>query len=661
MPNASGYLVDLRIRRKKSGSYAELVLMSENGYRIIRDPLSSEFWVEPRSEAAERAMEHLGPKTELFSPEGLIEVHKVEFDPYDRANVRREIKGISRRKKLHGAHRPFEIDYFIRRGFRPYDALTTENGLQRTTLSYALHPTACTFDTETDGLADPKNPKEILCIGITHVGAKDTKVYLSPEPELLENASRHMSNFYMIFTWGGDNYDWPCFEGRAKHHGLMMGRAGIVSKKRIGTNKVSAYRIFGRQNIDLITIVPRLYDMPTKSQDSAIRVFLGKEPIYMEKSNLKRLAESHDPALEDLVRRDAENLADICRTIGFLQALIEISRTVGIPPEILTRISFSDSANFLVENLAYQNRGILDDKRTSIRPTSLLPFEGMSQYGVIKFEYPPKNVRSLIGHYRGPLFKIDKKIIYPRIIISRKQRFGSGSEMPMVWAAERIEKEVKRNASDGTPSQRTTISRFLKEVGFHLPTLLGDQKYPWFNRYLWGMVESEMQAYMRGGLWNDWEYMFDCDVPDFAAHSDIERVDGLIVFDGGYVYAKNGLPFARGIKLSDPNDYVEDSLREVLAAAVTYGKDGLVEKFRERADRELMGEEHDKLLRRYSKRTERQIRILEGEHRLRIRVGIDYEQVAQTIANRLEPVARVFGMDARSLLHSAQPQQLALI
>ena len=658
-----GHLVGVRIRRKKE-PYAELYILTPDGRTVAtRDyHVPAEFWLEPRSERAEQKTREMGKRVHRIIPGRHAELVEVEANPYTRGRIRSGMKGF--RVRLFGSRRPFEAGYLIER-FGPYTQLTTENGLQKISLPTPLQLRAAAYDLETDGLAtDPKRAeKEILCAALA--SADGAEVFWD-EKTIISRSFDGFSSYDIIFTWNGDEYDMPCLVSRAEIHGIpvKIGHGEGVAKSRVGKSGTgSVYRPSGVQFIDLMTFLPRIYETPTNSLNDARRVFLGKEPEWMDKSKLKELAEKNDPRLYELVRRDTEELIEICNAAGLPQALVTLSGMFHLFPDTLTRMQFADLADHYVQMRAYRHKGIYHEKKAVLARTGALPLEGMQQFKVQKFRYPPQDVRTEIGHHKGPLFKVDKRIAPVRIIIDHEQDFRRSLEAPVAWAAQQIYESVMANRSDGSPSERTTVARFLKSVGFHLPRLLMDRKYAWRNRELSDIVENEVRRYI-DGLYSDWTYTFTHEPPEMPVEaSDIEPVEGIVVFNGGYVYAKNGLPFARGIKLTGPCQYITEALREIFYAAAAQGKEGFAEKYREYTDRHHMMVERDKFLVKPSQKRQKEIRRLKEEYGIDAKeeVQLRYDICVRILASRVRPIADVYGVSEYWLAHPTQREQLSLI
>lgn len=655
----SGCFVSVRINRRKAGSTAQVSLKTGEGHKTESVPLSMRFCIEALDS---RAREHLAsrfPAAEKYLHGRLARLYQACADnAYFRAEKIREIRHMPGRKKIRGAKQALE-KYFLLH-MRPYDFYSAESGkVAKAAGCEQTQQNLMAFDIETSGLVDAKKDPagtELKRIGIA---ADDgyAAVLKGGTKDVLENFFPVRCRYGIGVGWNSDDFDNPVLHALAEKHGVDPGLD--IRKQRMGSRKaVAVFRPFGIQNIDLKDFVPRVYGLPTAKLDDARRVLLGTEPVYINKSEMDSLTEEE---LDTLVMGDAQDLLQVCLATGFKEAVTELSGKMRLFPDMLTRMSFTDLAARYVEVLYRCNKGEPDDGRPAVVPSNMLPFEGAARYKLDRFRMPP--ARGSPGHYKNA-YKIDKSMLYLRHLTANRRAFESAGKAPVSRAAEGLCNSIKENASDGGPGKETTVSRVLKQMGSRLAVLLMDRKYGLADRYLAGAALREADRVQ--GCWNDWEQFFTDYVPDImekgVEERDVEKLDGLIVFEGGYAFAKDGLAYWRGINLRGMPRYAEDAARACLHAAAVYGKDGLVDEFRRRADPKRMAEEAEKLTVRHRGRFRRKAEQLrQTGYDAGSTVRMSYSDCATLIAGRLEPAAYVFGMDAGSLLHAAQPRQLSLI
>lgn len=676
----TGYVIDARVERRKSGSHLVVCLKTRDGYEIIRCKCDYSFFAAAYSERAIEALEGEGfPTEKRVASGGYVDLFRIPLENiYFRAYQAGRIKQLPAGKRLIGSAYPFKAYCFIHqiRPYAPVRITTDDNGtttIEDAILDYPLELSMAVVDIETDGLVDPKiADKDILRIGLAVAGGQ-TITYKPPEGPMLKSYFADIARFDVCGGWGSDDYDMPILRGRATLHGVdtETGRGLCVAKKRMGSSYkgLPVLQPFGTQNLDLMKILPRIYRMPTSKLDDARRVILGIEPQYMDKSRMKELAEKNDPALDECVRRDVEELADICTITGLREALVYLAQEFRLLPDELIRRRYTDIANHWAESLG-SKKGVLHDRRAVFeRIKGTFPFEESPRYRLSKFQYPPKHQCAKRGHYKGPLFIVDKRLSYPTLISVYRSELEKAFRGPVAWASERAINTVAMHCTSQPFSMGRSIAHFMKGIASHLPQLVMDPQYrdSWFYPPVARTIEHEAKQYLQQGLYNDWENMFTAEMPREFSPFDAEHVDGLVVFQQkngryGYVYAKKHgdaeLVFSQGIDLSDKFRYLSDSVRKILYNTVMHGKEGLVDTFRLCADKGHMKKEQQRMRSRYSDHDEEKIRRM-------LKMGIEVDEApvlspddcVRKLAARLEPVAAEFGLDADSL--AAKNRQLA--
>ncbi len=573
----SGYFVDIRHKLLKRGSYYELCLKNENVYEIARTNIPFIFWIDPNEKKTEY-VEGIGlpfNKVEKYTPLGRMKLYEFYLEnPYQRPEVLEKIKEIRHASRTIGFKRNLESDYKLRY-FHPYSFLTVDEEIVATTAPYSFAPTIMTFDIETDNSGNifpvPGDDRSIILISACYQGATSLfSIHYGGEKQMLEEFFHFTLSCDPDFVigWNSDKYDWPYIEARCKKLKIKpnIGRDGSELKV-----DVTFHTAFGRQFIDAMRFVPLVYHLPNKGQDDATRIIVGKEPMFIDKARIGQYAKTRDSKIreeiEEYSRRDSSELFEICKNTGMGKALVNISKTLYIFPEMLTRRKPDDILYEYTQRLSFHSGGVL------FNPTNF--FVRSKKQEAAKAE---------MGIHRG--FRINKRYLYPLIIKKLEPDIKSNRKLPVVWAAETIKKKIESHKTSDPFSSDSTIVNFMKELGRSLPHMFSNRKYEWRSPRLSALVNKEAEKYMIG-FYDDCTDAFAEEIPENvggipSSVLDAERVDKILVLgDGKYIYMKDGMLYVNGLKLWDKSNYVTQALRDIAATLVNEQYDKALKKLKD--------------------------------------------------------------------------------
>ncbi|MFU8651977.1 DNA polymerase domain-containing protein [Methanotorris formicicus] len=226
------------------------------------------------------------------------------------------------------------------------------------------------------------------------------------EKELIKRIIEVLKGYDIIYTYNGDNFDFPYLKKRAEIYGikLNLGRDGEEIKISRGGMHLRSY-IPGRVHIDLYPIARRLLHLTKyKLEDVTLELF-GIKKLEVGHQNISKLWEENDEKLIEYSFQDALYTFKIGEY--FLPLEVMFSRIVNQTLFEISRMSSSQMVEYLLLKNAFKNNIIAPNKPSNEEYQRRL-----------KESYEGGYVKEPIKGMHEGIISYDFKALYPSIIIS---------------------------------------------------------------------------------------------------------------------------------------------------------------------------------------------------------------------------------------------------
>ncbi|ACV25272.1 DNA polymerase domain-containing protein [Methanocaldococcus fervens] len=239
------------------------------------------------------------------------------------------------------------------------------------------------------------------------------KKFNHPNIEVVENEKilikriiETLRQYDIIYTYNGDNFDFPYLKARAKFYGIdvELGREGEELKIKRGGMEYRSY-IPGRVHIDLYPISRRLLKLTKYTLEDVTYNLFGVEKLKIPHTKIVEYWANNDETLIEYSLQDAKYTYRIGNYFFPLEVMF--SRIVNQTPFETTRMSSGQMVEYLLMKKAFKENMIVPNKpdEEEYRRRLLTTYEG----GYVK--EPEK------GMFED-IINMDFRSLYPSIIIS---------------------------------------------------------------------------------------------------------------------------------------------------------------------------------------------------------------------------------------------------
>ncbi|MDK2791001.1 MAG: polymerase, archaea type [Methanothermococcus sp.] len=243
------------------------------------------------------------------------------------------------------------------------------------------------------------------------------------EKELIKKTIETLRNYDIIYTYNGDNFDFPYLKKRAKYLGIDVNLGKSPSNQVCEENKQLYYSINnedikiskggmhlrsyipGRVHIDLYPITRKLLNLARyKLEDVTFELF-GINKLEVGHSNIARIWNEKNETLVEYSFQDAYYTYKIGEY--FLPLEIMFSRIVNQTLFEISRMSSSQMVEYLLLKNSFKNNFIAPNKPSN-----------REYLRRIRERYEGGYVKEPIKGIHDSIVSMDFKSLYPSIIIS---------------------------------------------------------------------------------------------------------------------------------------------------------------------------------------------------------------------------------------------------
>ncbi|XRO77365.1 DNA polymerase domain-containing protein [Methanocaldococcus sp. 10A] len=239
------------------------------------------------------------------------------------------------------------------------------------------------------------------------------KVFDHPNIEVVENEKilikkiiETLKQYDIIYTYNGDNFDFPYLKARAKLYGIdvNLGRDGEELKIKRGGMEYRSY-IPGRVHIDLYPISRRLLKLTKYTLEDVVYNLFGIEKLKIPHTKIVDYWINNDKTLIEYSLQDAKYTYKIGNYFFPLETMF--SRIVNQTPFEITRMTSGQMVEYLLMKNAFKENMMIPNKpdEEEYKRRLLTTYEG----GYVK--EPEK------GMFED-IISMDFRSLYPSIIIS---------------------------------------------------------------------------------------------------------------------------------------------------------------------------------------------------------------------------------------------------
>jgi len=413
-----GILLDVGYDDIEEGKVAlQLTVKTAKGIEVLSEKnFEPYFYLATKS--PKEAIESLaGAKHIEVMPENLLKVF---------AHQPRQVNELREKAKQYGQIREFDIPfiqrYLIDKGIQPMKMQEwgEKDGSVETKPLQEKPPeiTRAAFDLETynaDGMSDPKKDK-ILMISVV---SKEKKVFtwkkcdlpfvevLEDEKAMIERFFEYITDFDVLYTYNGDNFDLPYLKERIK--GLEIEdapkitlRAGQRGQKAIMRSHVHLDAYKGMRFLATIGALR----LPRYTLEDVFKEFTGEEKKDVEGKNIYKIWDSGD--IEDLCEYCKQD-SEACYFLGekMLSLYKEFSKLINQTLFDVSRMSSGQIVELLLLKESFERKEIAPNRpgEGEVKKRFMQPIQGA-------FVKEPES-----GLHDG-IAIMDFKGLYPSIIIS---------------------------------------------------------------------------------------------------------------------------------------------------------------------------------------------------------------------------------------------------
>ena len=226
------------------------------------------------------------------------------------------------------------------------------------------------------------------------------------EKELIKRIIETLRQYDIIYTYNGDNFDFPYLKARAKLYGIdiNLGRDGEELKIKRGGMEYRSY-IPGRVHIDLYPISRRLLKLTKYTLEDVVYNLFGIEKLKIPHTKIVEYWANNDEILIEYSLQDAKYTYKIGNYFFPLEVMF--SRIVNQTLFEITRMTSGQMVEYLLMKNAFKENMIVPNKpdEEEYRRRVSTTYEG----GYVK--EPEK------GMFED-IISMDFRSLYPSIIIS---------------------------------------------------------------------------------------------------------------------------------------------------------------------------------------------------------------------------------------------------
>ncbi|WP_064496646.1 DNA polymerase domain-containing protein [Methanocaldococcus jannaschii] len=197
------------------------------------------------------------------------------------------------------------------------------------------------------------------------------------EKELIKKIIETLKEYDVIYTYNGDNFDFPYLKARAKIYGIdiNLGKDGEELKIKRGGMEYRSY-IPGRVHIDLYPISRRLLKLTKYTLEDVVYNLFGIEKLKIPHTKIVDYWANNDKTLIEYSLQDAKYTYKIGKYFFPLEVMF--SRIVNQTPFEITRMSSGQMVEYLLMKRAFKENMIVPNKpdEEEYRRRVLTTYEG---------------------------------------------------------------------------------------------------------------------------------------------------------------------------------------------------------------------------------------------------------------------------------------------
>ncbi|MBB6067989.1 DNA-directed DNA polymerase [Methanococcus maripaludis] len=230
--------------------------------------------------------------------------------------------------------------------------------------------------------------------------------YVKDEKELIKRIIEILKDYDIIYTYNGDNFDFPYLKKRAESFGLelKLGKNDEKIKITKGGMNSKSY-IPGRVHIDLYPIARRLLNLTKYRLENVTEALFDVKKVDVGHENIPKMWDNLDETLVEYSHQDAYYTQRIGEQ--FLPLEIMFSRVVNQSLYDINRMSSSQMVEYLLLKNSYK-MGVIAPNRPS----------GKEYQKRIRSSYEGGYVKEPLKGIHEDIVSMDFLSLYPSIIMS---------------------------------------------------------------------------------------------------------------------------------------------------------------------------------------------------------------------------------------------------
>ncbi|WP_459201933.1 DNA-directed DNA polymerase [Methanococcus sp. CF] len=234
----------------------------------------------------------------------------------------------------------------------------------------------------------------------------DKLEYVKDEKELIKRIIEILKDYDIIYTYNGDNFDFPYLKKRAEIFGLDLKLGKNDEKIKITKGGINSKSyIPGRVHIDLYPIARRLLNLTKYRLENVTEALFGIKKVDVGHENIPKMWDSLDKTLVEYSHQDAYYTQKMGEQ--FLPLEIMFSRVVNQSLYDINRMSSSQMVEYLLLKNSY-NKGVIAPNKPS----------GKEYQKRIRSSYEGGYVKEPIKGIHEDIVSMDFLSLYPSIIMS---------------------------------------------------------------------------------------------------------------------------------------------------------------------------------------------------------------------------------------------------
>ncbi|MBA2862286.1 DNA-directed DNA polymerase [Methanococcus maripaludis] len=234
----------------------------------------------------------------------------------------------------------------------------------------------------------------------------DKLEYVKDEKELIKRIIEILKDYDIIYTYNGDNFDFPYLKKRAEVFGLELKLGKNDEKIKITKGGINSKSyIPGRVHIDLYPIARRLLNLTKYRLENVTEALFDVKKVDVGHENIPKMWDNLDETLVEYSYQDAYYTQKIGEQ--FLPLEIMFSRVVNQSLYDINRMSSSQMVEYLLLKNSY-NKGVIAPNRPS----------GKEYQKRIRSSYEGGYVKEPLKGIHEDIVSMDFLSLYPSIIMS---------------------------------------------------------------------------------------------------------------------------------------------------------------------------------------------------------------------------------------------------